>query len=769
MKKYMYKLLTIIMTLCFIALDSVSAINIIENYQTVDKGGVTSTDDDVVVSKIIEEIGSENYFDITLNVSTPLNVEKIMKDRDLSIVIVMDVSNTMVTTNIDGTMHNLYPNKDTRYKAAMKAGEKFINTFFEYSEGVSAKREIGYVAFNSDATKIFDLEDCKTQNSALNLINKMKSETNNIVYGDGYSSSKKRFTNIEAGLKMARDMLDESNSENKYVIFLSDGFPTTYVKNDYIGYDNYTPSATSSTLGNFYDSNRNLPCSYGASYSDRAAERAQTEASKIKDSGVIVFSVGAGLDGQLPINELIKKDNDSFSVVDSYKISDNRKNYGYDYVIGNSITDFKNWLKNNIGSGYYYDVSDTDKLVNAYKQIFKRIENISQTKIEASWVVNDAMNEFQDGYIEFIGFYDKSNELNLKLNGVYGENEENTASFTNDKINWDLKNSGYTVIETDSNKIYNYELKYRIRLRNEKDDFDKNNIYNTNGDTFLTYRVNEDNILSEEKTVYFKVPKVIGYLTNLSFLKISNINNKPLSGVEFKLVHDKSMCNDSTNVDIEDMSAISDENGIVTFKNIPSGHDYILKEVSTLDNYIIDETEYKVNVSYGKISITPELSINENNQFYIKNKVRCGSLVISKIVKEDNEEKDFKFVLWLDNQEINGQYGDLIFENGVSEFTLKNNETVSINGIPIGTKYTIEELDNDEYLVTSTNSSGIIKENETIESVFTNQKKPNNKNEIEPPNTGDQVFKNVLLMIGSMSAITVVLIFTYCKRKKKYQ
>lgn len=176
---------------------------------------------------------------------------------------------------------------------------------------------------------------------------------------------------------MARDMLDKSNSENKYIIFLSDGFPTTYVKNDYIGYNNYTPNAKSSTLGSFYDSNRNLPCSFGASYSDRAAERAQNEATKIKNSGVVIFSVGAGLDGQPSISELMNKNNNSFSVIDSYKISDNRKKYGYDYVIGNSIVDFKSWLKDNIGSGYYYDVSDTDKLINAYKQIFKSIENIS--------------------------------------------------------------------------------------------------------------------------------------------------------------------------------------------------------------------------------------------------------------------------------------------------------------------------------------------------------------------------------------------------------
>lgn len=757
MKNNIYKFFVIFISCCLLFIDCVSAI---ENYQVVNQGGKTESDD-VVVSKTIEETDHENYFDITLNVSTTSNIETLVKDRDLSIVIVMDISNTMVTTNIDGTLHESYPNKNTRYDAAMSAGENFINTFLDYSINVDAKRQIGYVAFNSDATKIFDLQDCKTQSSAANLINTMKSKTNNIINSQGYSSSKKRFTNIEAGLKMAHDMLLDSSSENKYIIILSDGFPTTYIESGYTGYINYTPLSTSSTVGNFYNTDKSLPCEFGVSYSDRAAERAQEEATKIKKSGIVVFSIGAGLNGQPTINELMKDDTKTFSVVDSYEKSANRKIYGYDYVIGNNISDFKNWLKNKIGSGYYYDTTDTDNLIQAYKQIFNSIQNISQSKIEAMWVVKDTINELQEKYIEFLGFYNKSNELVSNLIGSYGNNKENSAKYINDELLWDLKNSGYTITETGNKKIYNYTIKYRVRLKNENKSFDKNNIYKTNGDTFLTYRVNENNSLSDEKTLYFKVPEVIGFLSDLSFVKVSNIDKVKLSGVEFKLTHDKSKCKYNTNVEIADMYAMSDENGVVNFKNIPSGHNYILTEVNTLQDYIKSNTVYNINVSYGKITITPNLNTNDNNIFYIENQIRSGSIVVNKTVVSGNKDKNFQFVLTLDNKKINGTYGDMIFEDGIAQFVLKDGDSKSAVGIPIGTKYAVEEINGDEYVVTSSNSEGKIKENEIIEVNFTNIKKPNNEGDIVVPNTNDSILYNfviaLVMFLGLIASITIYI------------
>lgn len=717
--------------------------------QVSDSGGITSNSD-VSVSKTIEEVGSENYFDITLKVSTPYNIEKIRNTDDVSIIIVMDISNTMVTTNIDGTLNEDNPSGDTRYKAAMNAGMNFINTFFEYSKDSSSKRKIGYVAFNSDATKIFDLQEITGQDKAEELINTMKDKTNSIVSQTNYSKSKKRFTNIEAGLKMAGDMLDKSGSKNKYVLVLSDGFPTTYIKDGYTGYDTYTPSAVKSSIGQFYNSNKNLPCSYGVSYSDRAAERAQEQASKLKNKGITIFSVGAGLDGQTSISDLMTHDSNTFSVVDSYKNYDNKIKYGYNYVIGDSVNDFKNWLKNSIGSGYYYDTNDTQKLIEAYKDIFDNIEKINQMKVETSWVVNDTINNDSDKFIEFLGFYDSNNGLVDSISGVYGENNTNTASISDDKLLWDLKKSGYTLVEEGSKKLYNYTIKYRVRLKNELSTFDKNSIYNTNGDTYLNYRINNDGILSDEKNIQFKVPKVIGFLADLSFVKVSSLDLSPLEGVKFKLTHNSEKCGDPSHVKIDDMYAVSDSNGVVKFENVPSGHNYILTEEETLEEYVKDSTEYNVNISYGEILLNPELQI-DNDTLILKNNPRSGSLKISKIVDKGDKNKKFEFVLKFDNNLVNGKYGDLDFNNGVAKFALKDGESVTISNIPIGTKYEIEEL-SDGYDTISENAKGEIKENEIIESKFINTL---NEIEIIPPKTLDSlsnfIFTLVLSIVGFLS------------------
>lgn len=745
----MKKMVVLFLIICLFILN-IKAINA---KQIVDVGGISSNED-VVVSKTVEKTDIENYFDITLKVTTPYNIEQIKKTDDLDVIIVMDISNTMVTTNIDGTSSENNSNKDTRYQAAMNAASNFINGFFEYDN--SSKRKIGYVVFNSDATKIFDLQEIENKAKVNELVNIMKNKTSKIVNDENYSISNKRFTNIEAGLKMAGDMLEESKSKNKYILLLSDGFPTTYIKDGYIGYDTYTKDAKQSSIGNFYNSNKNLPCSYGTSYSDRAAENAQNQAQKLKNKGITIFTVGAGLDGQTSITELMNHDTKLFSVVDSYKTSENKNKYGYDYVIGNSVNDFKNWLKNNIGSGFYYDTNDTKKLIEAYENIFSNIEKINQSKIENSWIVSDVINDEDIKYIEFLGFYDNNN-LVSNMTGTYGENNSNTAFISDDKITWDLKSSGYSI--GNNGKNYNYQIKYKIRLRNELPTFIEDKPYNTNGDTHLTYRTNTDGILSEEKTINFKIPKVKGFLSNLSIIKMSSLGLTPLSGVKFKLTHDIEEYEEHSNVEIKDEYAISDEEGLLKFSNIPSGHKYILVEDETLKNYIKDDANYDINVSYGNIFTKSDVDKDKNNNLIIKNDMKTGSIEINKIVKNGSKTDNFDFIIRLDNELIDGQYGDLNFIGGISKFKLKDGDNVIISNIPIDTKYEINEI-NSEYEVISTNATGEVKEDETIKVTFINNLK---ESEIIPPNTFDNILYIILSSI--ISIVSLILIFVYYKKK----
>lgn len=556
-------------------------------------------DDGVEVSKTIAGTEIENVFDITLTVKTNQNIQKIYQEPDMAVVIVMDISNTMLDN-----FGNV-----SRYQAAMEAAEKFIDKFTAETGGVS---RIGYVAFNTDAHKIFDLTTCSTDADANNLKNQMRQKTGNIINANDYGSAHSRFTNIEAGLKMGYDMLQKAKNEHKYIIFLSDGFPTTYISNGYIGYDPYTSSGNPKKDGVFYDYVSNTHCDYGASYSDKAAIRAREKATEIKNAGVSIFSIGVNIGGQT-IDKYDNHRNDSFSVID-------RTSEKYEIGSANSTEAYKNWLRDKIGSGdgYYYDSTNADGLKAAYDDIFKKI---IQEKIEGSkadWVTEDPIPVTPPEYIEFIGFYDKNNNLlgtDKNLEGEAKNDAENTAVFDasddgKHTITWDLKASGFQTWSEGVTVYYSYKLVYRVRLKNELNGFVENKIYDTNDKTTLTYKVFEETngvqTLSEQRTIDFTIPRVHGYLADLTFKKVDS-DQKYLAGALFTLTHDNANCTicrgDRTIVkDFPTYTATSDVNGNVKFENIPSGHKYILQESKAPPGYIRDNTQYSVTVAYDKLT-----------------------------------------------------------------------------------------------------------------------------------------------------------------------
>ncbi len=561
------------------------------------QGGTNINDDDQVsVSKTIAGTDIENVFDITLQVQTPQKIDEVISEPDMAVVIVMDISNSMTDNFGDST----------RYKAAMDAAENFLNNFAaNNSLGVS---KVGFVAFNTDAHEIFPLSTCTSTTNVNDLSYIARAKTGAIINADDYDITHNRFTNIEGGLKMASDMLNSATNKNKFIIFLSDGFPTTYIESGYKGYDPYDPSGVV-----FYDHVLGVPCSYGTSYSDTAAIKAREMATAIKGSGTTIFSIGVDVGGQKVQEYITTSKEDAkrgFSVVDRPNVDD-------EYLeIGNTDTSYTEWLKNSIGSGYYYDSTNADGLKAAFNQIFAQIKQTVSTGSEADWVAADPIphNKIPDA-IEYIGMYDKSgNLIYSSLIGTHEPNAENTATFDGEayKINWDLKASGYSYAGSGSSGVYTYTLRYRVRLRNESSGFLENQIYNTNDTTTLTYRVTEvvDNqtIMSREKKIEFPIPSVHGYLGELTFEKKDSRGNA-LQGAEFTLTHDTAKCNvcrgDGSNaVSVESVIAASDEDGKVNFTNIPSGHVYTLVETGVPEGYTKNEHTYVVTVAYDNVNVT---------------------------------------------------------------------------------------------------------------------------------------------------------------------
>ena len=566
--------------------------------QVTDRGGTNTSDDGAVsVSKTISGTDLENVFDITLQVQTSMNVAEICKEPDMAVVIVMDISNTM-NSNFGGV---------TRYKAAMDAAEAFLDQFAaNNSLGIS---KVGYVAFNTDAHEIFGLRPCSTTEQAHALKNTMRTQTGNIINASGYKDSHSRFTNVEAGLAMASDMLNGVTNKNKFIIFLSDGFPTTYIRSGYSGYDPYDEKGEL-----FCDRVLNKPCKHGTSYSDEAAIRARNKAAAIKASGTTIFSIGVDVAGQTIQQYITQSENASgFSVVD-------RTGTTYEIGDASSTEAYKNWLRNSIGSGYYYDSTDSAGLASAYNQIFAEIKQQVATGALADWVASDPLPTVNDvaGTVEFIGLYDKDKTLILEgasLTGTHTINGENTAEYQAadfPAIRWDLKQSGYKETQTSGDTTtYTYTLTYRVRLENERNSFVEGPIYPTNDTTTLQYRTmkrTDGNLtVSAPKTVNFPIPSVHGYLAELTFTKQDNRENS-LSGAEFTLQHDTQSCKicrgDGKAVEINPQTATSGVDGAVSFTNIPSGHIYTLTETKVPDGYSSDGSKYQVMVAYDNVTVT---------------------------------------------------------------------------------------------------------------------------------------------------------------------
>ena len=215
--------------------------------------------------------------------------------------------------------------------------------------------------------------------------------------------------------------------------------------------------------------------------------------------------------------------------------------------------------------------------------------------------------------IEFISFFDaEGNLFNCNvLTGISEENKENTATFDtmDEKINWDLLTSGYTVANISETKRYVYELKYRVRLKNEREGFVADTSLLTNGETTLKYIAVESGKIVD-KTIQFPIPDVKGYLGNLTFTKVDGygdgLGGTALPGAQFQFIHSASceQCDQIGHlVAINTQNDTSDADGNVKFSNIPSGHCYQLYENVAPNGYSLPTRPYSVEVKEGVVYV----------------------------------------------------------------------------------------------------------------------------------------------------------------------
>ena len=116
---------------------------------------------------------------------------------------------------------------------------------------------------------------------------------------------------------------------------------------------------------------------------------------------------------------------------------------------------------------------------------------------------------------------------------------------------------------------------------------------------------------------------------------------------------------------------------------------------------------------------TKTISITLTNRY-----IPHGDLTVSKIISGSAADaaEAFPFTVVLDDETIEGVYGDMTFAGGVASFTLRGGETVTAVGLPAGVGYTVTETDSGGYEAEARGATGVIADGQTAQAVFSDHK-----------------------------------------------
>jgi len=547
----------------------------------------------VALSKTIAAVsGRENEFDITLKVDTAEQVSgnTIQTAPDAAVSLVVDVSRTMAFKNISGSSVEEKAT-NSRLNVAKRVMKSFLKDYaasgLDENGNQIAHRWVSLVGFGGQAWNylynygswvdvatpegmavmefcLFELQSSqigkKTTGGVLGSGNKYIdwAGTINGETIDWTSSHGNGGTNIEAGLMLANNIWDAGGKgadvakEYCWTVMLSDGEPTMYV-------DPANSVTKNADGGNGVNSTAFI---YGLNATNSSTiERVDyqdvpAEAKEIREESTF---------------EIIAMGNDSW------------------------MNSTQRWdLVNNTTCGAWLASLSTDGTINtpgaaeadlaaAFSELYGTIQRELSYMSTDAWKVTDPMG----ANIAFLGFHGADGALTDTLGK--SESENNTASFADGVIDWNLIASGAT-----NGK---YAVTYRVRLMTEAEGFVFDQACNTNGRAYLTYQNLTSKGYSALKTLDFAVPSVKGFAADLAFTKLDE-KGKALEGAEFALTH---AADCGCGLTLATTGTYAAEGSSHSFTGIPSAHKYTLMETKTPEGYVNEEGNRTITVSMGEI------------------------------------------------------------------------------------------------------------------------------------------------------------------------
>ena len=538
-KKLLSLLLALAMLLGLLPVSALAAERTSDE-QIVTKGGTVwydadgashETEPEEWVAKLTKTISGtemENEFQVGLEVETKNQIEEIttQEPERVDVVLVLDRSGSM---------------KGSRMEATKKAACDFVYSFLEDNQ--DGKRRIGLVSYSNDASG----SKSGFSTNKVALAGEKKEWFGNEYYDGGRINDLRANggTNIQAGIHMAGQMLEQSDAAYKFIVLLSDGAPTYSMELREHAQKQSVPAGTFETVGGYHQEFvYPVPASFdysdtdGNGYDtqrdkDEFAYRTVSEAYHWRNQGIEIYGVGVGLGdddlGKYTMHNVVSSPSDS----------------------------------------YYMDVDASANLGEKLSEYFKIISDNIEILTQA-WRLKDTMGSEMD-FVEFLG-------------GNKG------ASAEQDVISWNLRNPAAGGEEL-ANGHWKYSLSYKARLDTTRLNQNEQ-VVGVSQSATLTYttddKKDEDGRLILQ-TARFPALEVKGYLASMSFEKVAEFDQNTKLNATFELAHTQGRWT-------------SGEKTGSTFQieNIPSGHQYQLKEVKAPDGYV-SGAPIQIKVEWGQV------------------------------------------------------------------------------------------------------------------------------------------------------------------------
>ncbi|MEF2905658.1 MAG: Cna B-type domain-containing protein [Lachnospiraceae bacterium] len=274
--------------------------------------------------------------------------------------------------------------------------------------------------------------------------------------------------------------------------------------------------------------------------------------------------------------------------------------------------------------------------------------------------------------------------------------------------NWTAVVSGLPTKENDGEDIYYYVTEFS--LYGYTISYQNNGVLaGVGGNPIVVINKADEKV----KTASFSINKV----------DASTSTPQPLEGASFALYRAvKNDQNQFIRVGLPIATAISNASGTgVVFSGLIPG-EYLLYETSAPTGYVTPSEPWRITVNNDCVVDAHGLQANSDGAYIIENGKYPGILSITKKVEGYEMEGGMHYYIKVTltdaaDKPLTGSFNGIRLENGSAIYELVKDATITFTGLPLGTKYTVEEVNFDGTALTgeeeytsslSTNATGTI-------------------------------------------------------------